>query len=129
MMISYLVKELECLCNKAGSMQNILEEVGSLIKPVWGLTLKEQRIISSDKNMQRLIGNLGSLAIMLLVDKDITYTDKIGDLLWMSRYDYKQEFNDIQIEILDGLLYKYDKEYNDFNICSISEEIKTLLNI
>ena len=80
--------------------------------------------------MKKHIGNLTSWALMLLVDNEIAYTDEIGTLLNIATFDYRNEFNEEQLEIANGLAYKYDKYFKgDMDFYPTSKEIQSLLNI
>lgn len=80
--------------------------------------------------MKKHIGNLTSWALMLLVDNEISYADEIGTLLNIASFDYREEFNEEQLEIINGLAYKYDKYFKgDMDFYPSNKEIQKILNI
>jgi hypothetical protein len=75
--VNKFVKEFEML-SKGNNAQEVLNRAGVLLDLTTSFEVVEQKIIHSDKNMKKHIGNLTSWALMLLVDNEIVYTDEIG---------------------------------------------------
>lgn len=127
--INKFVEEFEAL-SKGSNPQEALNKAGIVLDLTTSFPVKEQKIIHSNKDMKKHIGNLTSWALMLLVDNEISYTDEIGTLLNIASFDYREEFNDEQLEMINGLAYKYDKYFKgDMDFYPSNKEIQKILNI
>lgn len=127
--IDTYIKEFDILV-KADNMQYICDKAGLLLDLTTTLNISQQKEVYNNKEIKKHIGNIASLALMLLVDKEIKYTKEIGILLNIASLHFSEELNEEQHEILNGLFYKYDEYFKgDKDFCPTSKEIRDLLEI
>ena len=127
--IDTYIKEFDVLV-KADNMQYICDKAGLLLDLTTTLNINQQKEVYNNKEIKKHIGNITSLALMLLVDKEIKYTKEIGILLNIASLHFSEELNEEQHQILNGLFYKYDEYFKgDKDFCPTSKEIKELLEI
>ena len=127
--IDTYIKEFDVLV-KADNMQYICDKAGLLLDLTTTLNISQQKEVYNNKEIKKHIGNIASLALMLLVDKEIKYTKEIGILLNIASLHFSEELNKEQHEILNGLFYKYDEYFKgDKDFCPTSKEIRDLLEI
>ena len=127
--IDTYIKEFDILA-KADNMQYICDKAGLLLDLTTTLNISQQKEVYNNKEIKKHIGNITSLALMLLVDKEIKYTKEIGVLLNISSLHFSEELNEEQHQILNGLFYKYDEYFKgDKDFYPTSKEIRDLLEI
>ena len=127
--IDTYIKEFDILV-KSDNMQYICDKTGLLLDLTTTLNISQQKEVYNNKEIKKHIGNIASLALMLLVDKEIKYTKEIGILLNIASLHFSEELNEEQHEILNGLFYKYDEYFKgDKDFCPTSKEIRDLLEI
>lgn len=127
--IDTYIKEFDVLV-KADNMQYICDKAGLLLDLTTTLNISQQKEVYSNKEIKKHVGNITSLALMLLVDKEIKYTKEIGILLNIASLHFSEELNEDQHEILNGLFYKYDDYFKgDEDFYPTSKEIQELLEI
>ena len=127
--IDTYIKEFDILV-KSDNMQYICDKTGLLLDLTTTLNISQQKEVYNNKEIKKHIGNIASLALMLLVDKEIKYTKEIGILLNIASLHFSEELNEEQHEILNGLFYKYDEYFKgDKDFCPTSKEIQELLEI
>ena len=127
--IDTYIKEFDILV-KSDNMQYICDKAGLLLDLTTTLNISQQKEVYNNKEIKKHIGNIASLALMLLVDKEIKYTKEIGILLNIASLHFSEELNEEQHEILNGLFYKYDEYFKgDKDFCPTSKEIRDLLEI
>ena len=127
--IDTYIKEFDILV-KSDNMQYICDKTGLLLDLTTTLNISQQKEVYNNKEIKKHIGNITSLALMLLVDKEIKYTKEIGILLNIASLHFSEELNEEQHEILNGLFYKYDEYFKgDKDFCPTSKEIRDLLEI
>ena len=127
--IDTYIKEFDILV-KADNMQYICDKAGLLLDLTTTLNISQQKEVYNNKEIKKHIGNIASLALMLLVDKEIKYTKEIGILLNIASLHFSEELSEEQHEILNGLFYKYDEYFKgDKDFCPTSKEIRDLLEI
>ena len=127
--IDAYIKEFNILV-KNDNMQYICDKTGLLLDLTTTLNISQQKEVYNNKEIKKHIGNITSLALMLLVDKEIKYTKEIGILLNIASLHFSEELNEEQHQILNGLFYKYDEYFKgDKDFCPTSKEIKELLEI
>ena len=127
--IDTYIKEFDILV-KSDNMQYICDKTGLLLDLTTTLNISQQKEVYNNKEIKKHIGNIASLALMLLVDKEIKYTKEIGILLNIASLHFSEELNKEQHEILNGLFYKYDEYFKgDKDFYPTSKEIKELLEI
>ena len=127
--IDTYIKEFDILV-KSDNMQHICDKTGLLLDLTTTLNINQQKEVYNNKEIKKHIGNIASLALMLLVDKEIKYTKEIGMLLNIASLHFSEELNEEQHEILNGLFYKYDEYFKgDKDFCPTSKEIRDLLEI
>lgn len=127
--IDTYIKEFDILV-KSDNMQYICDKAGLLLDLTTTLNISQQKEVYSNKEIKKHIGNITSLALMLLVDKEIKYTKEIGILLNIASLHFSEELNEEQHEILNGLFYKYDEYFKgDKDFYPTSQEIRDLLEI
>ena len=78
--IDTYIKEFDILV-KSDNMQYICDKTGLLLDLTTTLNISQQKEVYNNKEIKKHIGNIASLALMLLVDKEIKYTKEIGILL------------------------------------------------
>ena len=127
--IDAYIKEFNILV-KNDNMQHICDKAGLLLDLTTTLNISQQKEVYSNKEIKKHIGNITSLALMLLVDKEIKYTKEIGILLNIASLHFSEELNEEQHQILNGLFYKYDEYFKgDKDFYPTSKEIRDLLEI
>ena len=127
--IDSLVEGFETIA-RGEDMQELLNSAGTLLDLTNDFTVVEQKIIYADKNIKKHVGNFASLALMLLVDKEVKYTEEIGKLLNIATFNFEKEFNEDQLEIANGLAYKYDSYFKgDIDFYPNDTEIQKLLEL
>ena len=127
--IDTYIKEFNILV-KNDNMQYICDKAGLLLDLTTTLNISQQKEVYNNKEIKKHIGNIASLALMLLVDKEIKYTKEIGILLNIASLHFSEELNEEQHQILNGLFYKYDEYFKgDKDFCPTSKEIRDLLEI
>ena len=127
--IDAYIKEFNILV-KNDNMQHICDKAGLLLDLTTTLNISQQKEIYNNKEIKKHVGNITSLALMLLVDKEIKYTKEIGILLNIASLHFSEELNEEQHEILNGLFYKYDEYFKgDKDFYPTSKEIRDLLEI
>ena len=127
--IDTYIKEFDILV-KSDNMQYICDKAGLLLDLTTTLNISQQKEVYSNKEIKKHIGNITSLALMLLVDKEIKYTKEIGILLNIASLHFSEELNEEQHQILNGLFYKYDEYFKgDKDFYPTSKEIRDLLEI
>lgn len=127
--IDAYIKEFDILV-KSDNMQHICDKSGLLLDLTTTLNISQQKEIYNNKEIKKHVGNITSLALMLLVDKEIKYTKEIGTLLNIASFDFREEFNEEQHQIINGLAYKYDDYFKgDKDFYPTSKEIQELLEI
>ena len=127
--IDTYIKEFDILV-KADNMQYICDKAGLLLDLTTTLNISQQKEVYNNKEIKKHIGNIASLALMLLVDKEIKYTKEIGILLNIASLHFSEELNEEQHEVLNGLFYKYDEYFKgDKDFYPTSKEIRELLEI
>ena len=127
--IDTYIKEFDILA-KADNMQYICDKAGLLLDLTTTLNISQQKEVYNNKEIKKHIGNITSLALMLLVDKEIKYTKEIGILLNIASLHFSEELNEEQHQILNGLFYKYDEYFKgDKDFYPTSKEIRDLLEI
>lgn len=127
--IDTYIKEFNVLV-KADNMQYICDKAGLLLDLTTTLNISQQKEVYNNKEIKKHIGNIASLALMLLVDKEIKYTKEIGILLNIASLHFSEELNEEQHEVLNGLFYKYDEYFKgDKDFYPTSKEIRGLLEI
>ena len=127
--IDTYIKEFDILV-KSDNMQYICDKTGLLLDLTTTLNINQQKEVYNNKEIKKHIGNITSLALMLLVDKEIKYTKEIGILLNIASLHFSEELNEDQHEILNGLFYKYDDYFKgDEDFYPTSKEIQELLEI
>ena len=127
--IDTYIKEFDILV-KNDNMQYICDKTGLLLDLTTTLNISQQKEVYNNKEIKKHIGNITSLALMLLVDKEIKYTKEIGILLNIASLHFSEELNEEQHEILNGLFYKYDEYFKgDKDFYPTSKEIRDLLEI
>ena len=127
--IDTYIKEFDILV-KSDNMQYICDKTGLLLDLTTTLNISQQKEVYNNKEIKKHIGNIASLALMLLVDKEIKYTKEIGILLNIASLHFSEELNEEQHQILNGLFYKYDEYFKgDKDFCPTSKEIRDLLEI
>ena len=127
--IDAYIKEFNILV-KNDNMQHICDKAGLLLDLTTTLNISQQKEVYNNKEIKKYIGNITSLALMLLVDKEIKYTKEIGILLNIASLHFSEELNEEQHEILNGLAYKYDEYFKgDEVFYPTSQEIRDLLEI
>ena len=127
--IDTYIKEFDILV-KSDNMQYICDKTGLLLDLTTTLNISQQKEVYNNKEIKKHIGNITSLALMLLVDKEIKYTKEIGKLLNIASLHFSEELNEEQHQILNGLFYKYDEYFKgDKDFCPTSKEIRDLLEI
>lgn len=127
--IDTYIKEFDILV-KSDNMQYICDKTGLLLDLTTTLNISQQKEVYNNKEIKKHIGNIASLALMLLVDKEIKYTKEIGKLLNIASLHFSEELNEEQHEILNGLFYKYDEYFKgDKDFYPTSKEIRELLEI
>ena len=127
--IDTYIKEFDILV-KSDNMQYICDKTGLLLDLTTTLNISQQKEVYNNKEIKKHIGNIASLALMLLVDKEIKYTKEIGILLNIASLHFSEELNEEQHEILNGLFYKYDEYFKgDKDFYPTSKEIRDLLEI
>ena len=127
--IDTYIKEFDILV-KSDNMQYICDRTGLLLDLTTTLNISQQKEVYNNKEIKKHIGNIASLALMLLVDKEIKYTKEIGILLNIASLHFSEELNEEQHQILNGLFYKYDEYFKgDKDFCPTSKEIRDLLEI
>ena len=127
--IDTYIKEFDVLV-KADNMQYICDKAGLLLDLTTTLNINQQKEVYNNKEIKKHIGNITSLALMLLVDKEIKYTKEIGILLNIASLHFSEELNEEQHQILNGLFYKYDEYFKgDEVFYPTSKEIRDLLEI
>ena len=127
--IDTYIKEFDILV-KSDNMQYICDKTGLLLDLTTTLNISQQKEVYNNKEIKKHIGNIASLALMLLVDKEIKYTKEIGILLNIASLHFSEELNEEQHQILNGLFYKYDEYFKgDKDFYPTSKEIRDLLEI
>ena len=127
--IDTYIKEFNILV-KNDNMQYICDKAGLLLDLTTTLNISQQKEVYNNKEIKKHIGNITSLALMLLVDKEIKYTKEIGILLNIASLHFSEELNEEQHQILNGLFYKYDEYFKgDKDFYPTSKEIRDLLEI
>ena len=127
--IDVYTKEFDMLV-KSDNMQHICDKSGLLLDWTTTLNIKQQKEVYSNKEIKKHIRNITNLAIMLLIDKKIKYTKEVGTLLNIASFDFREEFNEEQHQIINGLSYKYDDYFKgDEDFYPTSKEIRDLLEI
>ena len=127
--IDTYIKEFDILV-KSDNMQYICDKTGLLLDLTTTLNISQQKEVYNNKEIKKHIGNIASLALMLLIDKEIKYTKETGILLNIASLHFSEELNEEQHEILNGLFYKYDEYFKgDKDFCPTSKEIRDLLEI
>ena len=127
--IDTYIKEFDILV-KSDNMQHICDKTGLLLDLTTTLNINQQKEVYNNKEIKKHIGNIASLALMLLVDKEIKYTKEIGKLLNIASLHFSEELNEEQHQILNGLFYKYDEYFKgDKDFYPTSKEIRELLEI
>ena len=127
--IDTYIKEFDILV-KSDNMQYICDKTGLLLDLTTTLNISQQKEVYNNKEIKKHIGNITSLALMLLIDKEIKYTKETGILLNIASLHFSEELNEEQHEILNGLAYKYDEYFKgDEVFYPTSQEIRDLLEI
>ena len=127
--IDTYIKEFDILV-KSDNMQYICDKTGLLLDLTTTLSIDQQKEVYNNKEIKKHVGNITSLALMLLVDKEIKYTKEIGKLLNIASLHFSEELNEEQHQILNGLFYKYDEYFKgDKDFYPTSKEIRDLLEI
>ena len=127
--IDTYIKEFNILV-KNDNMQYICDKAGLLLDLTTTLNISQQKEVYNNKEIKKHIGNIASLALMLLVDKEIKYTKETGILLNIASLHFSEELNEEQNEVLKGLAYKYDEYFKgDKDFYPTSKEIRGLLEI
>lgn len=127
--IDTYIKEFDILV-KSDNMQYICDKTGLLLDLTTTLNISQQKEVYNNKEIKKHIGNIASLALMLLTDKEIKYTKEIGKLLNIASLHFSEELNEEQHQILNGLFYKYDEYFKgDKDFYPTSKEIRDLLEI
>ena len=127
--IDTYIKEFDILV-KSDNMQYICDKTGLLLDLTTTLNISQQKEVYNNKEIKKHIGNITSLALMLLVDKEIKYTKETGILLNIASLHFSEELNEEQHQILNGLFYKYDEYFKgDKDFYPTSKEIRDLLEI
>ena len=127
--VDVYTKEFNMLV-KSDNIQHICDKSGLLLDLTTTLSIRQQKEVYSNKEIKKHIRNITNLAIMLLIDKKIKYTKEVGILLNIASFDFREEFNEEQHQIINGLSYKYDDYFKgDEDFYPTSKEIQELLEI